>query len=164
MQVFASIAGELRLDPLLEKILRVVSVFLDADRVTLFLYDNKLNELFSQVALGWDSQIRIPVTEGLCGFCYTSHVVVNVADAYQDDRFCVRVDRETGYRTRSVLCMPIDSRQGDKMGVLQALNKVGCGAEGARESVGVRGECRSRARESGEAERNGMVPCRDCVS
>ncbi|MHB1845224.1 MAG: GAF domain-containing protein, partial [Deltaproteobacteria bacterium] len=46
-----------------------------------------------------------------------------VADAYQDPRFDQEIDQGTGYRTRSVLAVPLLSRSGRAVGVLQALNK-----------------------------------------
>src|SRR5262249_41787465 len=48
----------------------------------------------------------------------------NTPDAYSDRRFYPAVDLRSGYRTRSILCMPMDARGGDRMGVIRVLNKV----------------------------------------
>ena len=47
---------------------------------------------------------------------------MNIADAYDDERFNQAVDRESGYRTREVACVPLTSRTGNLLGVLQVLN------------------------------------------
>jgi adenylate cyclase len=51
--------------------------------------------------------------------------VINLADAYADPRFNQEVDRHTGYRTHSMLCMPIVARGERKIGVMQILNRRG---------------------------------------
>jgi GAF domain-containing protein len=59
--VTAALSSELQLDVLLDKIISITIVVLDADRSTLFLYDPRTNELWSQVAEGLDlKEIRIP--------------------------------------------------------------------------------------------------------
>jgi len=50
---------------------------------------------------------------------------INIPDAYADDRFNPAVDTATGYRTRSILCMPVITNEGKTIGVTQVLNKVG---------------------------------------
>ena len=50
---------------------------------------------------------------------------VNIPDAYVDARFNQDVDRQTGYRTQSVLCMPVVNKEGRKLAVIQVLNKRG---------------------------------------
>ena len=49
----------------------------------------------------------MPATKGLVGVAYTTKSLVNIPDAYHDDRFNPEVDLKTGYRTKSVLCYPI---------------------------------------------------------
>jgi GAF domain-containing protein len=44
---------------------------------------------------------------------------------YQDDRFNRSFDAQTGFRTRSVLCMPIRDYNGEIIGVVQAMNHKG---------------------------------------
>ncbi|KAF4671566.1 hypothetical protein FOL47_001436 [Perkinsus chesapeaki] len=67
--------------------------------------------------------LRIPLSGGLVGAAYTSRSPINIVDAYNDPRFNSSVDKATGYRTRSVLCMPI--MRGPKcLAVLQVINKL----------------------------------------
>ena len=126
LEVSSSIVSEINLDPLLMKILAAATTLLDADRGTLFLYDAAYHELFSRVAGGIaGDEIRFPANAGIAGECFSSGSVINIADAYNDPRFNPEVDRQTGYRTHSMLCMPIVARGGRKIGVMQILNRKG---------------------------------------
>lgn len=104
---------------------------LDADRATVFEYDPETDELFTTVAHGLTAgddapaEIRIPSTAGLAGQCATSRAIINVPDAYADERFNRDVDKRTGYTTRSILCIPLLGVQGELIGVAQVLNKQG---------------------------------------
>ncbi|MGP1677162.1 MAG: GAF domain-containing protein [Burkholderiales bacterium] len=124
LEVVSSIVSEIRLGPLLAKILAVATQLLDSDRGTLFLHDPLRNELFSRIADGIDSaEIRFPADAGIAGECFTSASVINILDAYQDARFNPEFDRRTGYRTRSMLCMPIVAKGGRVLGVMEILNR-----------------------------------------
>lgn len=97
-----------------------------ADRATLFLLNKTSGELQSRVALGESGRrldIRIPVTSGIVGRCARTGQPENVPDPYNDPDFNPLVDRETGYRTHSLLCMPILDRSGDVFAVAQLLNR-----------------------------------------
>ena len=108
LEISISIVSEIHLDPLLAKILAAATALLDADRGSLFLYDAERDELFSRVAGGLSSaEIRFPANAGIAGECFTTGDVINIADAYGDSRFNPEFDRHTGYRTHSMLCMPI---------------------------------------------------------
>ncbi|RCK81389.1 MAG: Adenylate cyclase [Candidatus Ozemobacter sibiricus] len=124
LEVTAAISSELKLKPLLEKIMESVSLILNCDRSTLFLYDEKRNELWSQVALGLGGQeIRFPANRGIAGESFTTGQTINIPDAYADPRFNPEIDKKTGYRTRNILCMPVVNRHGKAIGVTQVLNK-----------------------------------------
>ena len=98
---------------------------LHVDRCTLFLVDEIKDELWSLVANGTE-EIRIPKHSGIVGAVVTSKKKINIQDAYLDERFNPDVDRQTGYRTKSVLCMPILSNSSDNViGVMQMINKIG---------------------------------------
>ena len=97
---------------------------MEADRGSVFLYDPKTDELWSTVALGMGGEvIRIPSLSGLAGACFKIGETINLEDVYQDSRFNKEVDAHTGYRTRSLLCMPLYTRAGSILGVIQLLNK-----------------------------------------
>ena len=61
--------------------------------------------------------------KGLAGAVAEMNVTINVADAYQDSRFDVTMDRRTGYRTRQTVSVPVrHPASGDCIGVLQVLH------------------------------------------
>lgn len=124
LDVVSSITSEILLDPLLEKILAAATQLLGADRGSLFLYDSASNELWSRVAEGETSrQIRFPASAGIAGECFSKGLRINIDDVYLDNRFNPAVDKGTGYRTRNILCMPITTKSGNKVGVMEILNK-----------------------------------------
>lgn len=122
-EVSKAISSELDIDVLLKKIMSIATELLDAERSTLFLYDAQTNELWSRVAEGVnEKEIRFPASTGIAGEVFKTQQPVNIPDAYADPRFNQEVDRMTGFRTRSILCVPVISRQGDSLGVVQVLN------------------------------------------
>jgi adenylate cyclase len=124
LDVNLAITSEMQLESLLRKIVEVTTKLLHADRSSLFLYDEKRDELWSLVAEGVSTQqIRFPANQGLAGAALTSGEVVNTSDAYDDPRFIREMDAETGYRSHTILSMPIIARDGRKLGVMQALNR-----------------------------------------
>ena len=126
LEVTSVIASELQLDTLLTKVISATTEMLQADRSTLFMHDPASDELWSRVAEGLEvKEIRFPAAAGIAGTCFSSGEVINIPDAYQDARFNPAVDKKTGYRTRSVLCMPVANKEGRKLAVIQVLNKVG---------------------------------------
>ena len=114
LAVTTAISAEMQLLPLLEKVMQTVTDILDADRSTLFLHDKRTNELWSNIAQGMagGQQIRIPSSAGIAGSVFTSGETVNIPDAYSDSRFNQAVDKKTGYRTRSILCMQVKNKAG----------------------------------------------------
>jgi adenylate cyclase len=126
LQLSHDLAGELNLDLLLSRLMHATTELLNADRSTLFLYDKKTGELFSRVAEGLEiREIRIATDSGIAGAVFHSRRTENIADPYSDPRFNKEVDRRTGYRTESILTMPIVNKAGDCIGVTQVLNKHG---------------------------------------
>lgn len=96
-----------------------------ADRCTVFMWDKEKDELWSKVALGMDNtEIRVPAEKGLAGYVVRTGESLNIKDAYNDPRFNPEVDKETGYRTKTILCMPIKNNNREIIGAFQVLNKV----------------------------------------
>lgn len=115
-------------DDLLDFLAREAVGDMQADRSSIFLLDEARRELWSRVALGMGEQIiRFPSDRGIAGHVATTGEVLNVQNPYADERFNPAVDRQTGYRTRSILCGPLRARDGRIVGVLQVLNKRGDG-------------------------------------
>jgi signal transduction histidine kinase/CRP-like cAMP-binding protein len=113
-------------DNLLEIILKTAAQTVGANRGTLYLLDEQKKELWSKVQKGSSVvEIRLPVGVGIAGAVAKSGKAVTIADAYADPRFNPQIDQTTGYRTRTVLCMPMKNRERKIIGVLQLLNKAG---------------------------------------
>jgi len=123
LDVAKAMAAARELDSLLPLIIREAAKVVDADRCTLFILDRDRGELWSKVAQGAASEIRVKLGRGIAGTVAETGSVINITDAYQDPRFNRDVDLATGYRTHSILCVPMRDAAGEVTGVLQALNK-----------------------------------------
>src|SRR5574344_1591976 len=125
LKISQSIAAETDIDTLLEVIAEETKSAIQADRCSVFLYDKERDELWSKVALGMDRQeIRFPASKGLAGFVVKTGETINIKDAYNDDKFNKEIDLQTGYRTKTILCMPIKNMKQEIIGVFQVLNKL----------------------------------------
>ncbi len=126
MEVTRAISSELDIDKLLRKIMSIATELLDAERSTLFVHDPLRDELWSRVAEGLAArEIRIASNAGIAGDVFTTRQVVNIPDAYSDPRFNPEIDRKTGFRTRSILGVPVINKHGVPIGVVQVLNRQG---------------------------------------
>lgn len=114
----------LDLAELLNIILQLTTRHTGAERGTVFLVDRERKEIWSLVGLGLDQhEIRLPINRGIAGWVAENGETVNLPDAYADPRFEPEVDIRLGFRTKSLLCLPILSKSGETIGVLQLLNK-----------------------------------------
>ena len=133
--ILHTIFSTLNIDEILTTVVKEIQSILKADRCTLYLVDRESNVLYSKV-LQADGliEIRVPLTKNsIAGYSALTKKIVNVIDAYDDEElrhidrelsFDKRWDRESGYRTRSILAMPIFMKTDDEViGVFQALNK-----------------------------------------
>jgi len=124
-----SLASDEAYQSMLERSLRIftrrVGELLDAERASLFLVDHERQQLVLRVAqdVAEGDHVRIPLSSGIAGAAAVSGRPVRVDDAYADPRFNRAVDAETGYRTRSVLCLPLQDRNGTVFAVTQLLNR-----------------------------------------
>ncbi|KAK9879966.1 hypothetical protein WA026_008477 [Henosepilachna vigintioctopunctata] len=139
MELIRDVANELDIDVLCHKILKNVSVLTHADRGSLFLARGVGNEKYliaklfdvrhdttleEAIKMAKSEQIRIPFGVGIAGTVAQSKTLINITDAYNDNRFNSEIDMRTGYRTNSILCMPICNYEGDVIGVAQIINKI----------------------------------------
>lgn len=131
------------MDRLVVKVINYAQRLVDADRASLFLVDTKNKELYATIFdVGVDdttdvedfesdedstpplpsSEIRFPLGTGIAGQVAVTGEILNIKDAYADPRFNREVDALTGYKTETILCMPIFIR-GTIIGVVQMVNK-----------------------------------------
>ncbi|HWA26713.1 MAG TPA: GAF domain-containing protein [Lacunisphaera sp.] len=126
LDLIADITSSLELSVLLRRVMSEATRMLKADRSTLFLNNEKTNELWSEVGEGLNAvQIKLPNTAGIAGAVFQSGKTINIPHAYADLRFSPAFDKKTGYFTRSILCVPVVNKTGKVIGVTQALNKRG---------------------------------------
>ncbi|MDP2793357.1 MAG: GAF domain-containing protein [Sulfurisoma sp.] len=126
IDVVSEVTADIKLGSLLQKVMGEATRLLNAERSTLFLNDEKTNELWSEVGQGLESvQIRLPNHVGIAGVVFTSAKAINIPYAYADLRFNPAFDKKTGFFTRSILCVPIINKHGKTIGVTQVLNKRG---------------------------------------
>lgn len=126
LDIVADITSEIDLGILLQKVMSEATRMLNAERSTLFVNDEKTNELFSQLGEGIEAtEIRFPNHLGIAGAVFTSGKSINMPHAYADLRFNPAFDKQTGFFTRSILCVPLVNKNGKVIGVTQMLNKRG---------------------------------------
>ncbi|GAB4335541.1 MAG: hypothetical protein Kow0037_15580 [Calditrichia bacterium] len=128
-KISRALSNTLQLDDLLNLIMKEITELMDADRSTLYLVDPQKGEIWSKIALKSEiREIRQKFGKGISGVVASTGDIINIPDAYQDDRFDPSTDKKTGYRTRSILCMPVwnpisTGKQREIIGVIQVLNK-----------------------------------------
>jgi len=124
LEVSRNLARPMELKTMLTEVAQAACDVLDAERCTVWLFDEKAGEYHTEVVIGMDS-IRIPADRGLVGTCGRTRQVVNVPDCYADPRFDQSVDKGSGYRTRCMLSVPLVGLDEALIGVLQILNRRG---------------------------------------
>ncbi|XP_070540826.1 cGMP-specific 3',5'-cyclic phosphodiesterase-like isoform X6 [Ptychodera flava] len=138
MELIRDIANELDINTLSHKILMNVSILTNGDRSSLFLvrgpkekrylvsklFDVSENSTLEESIHSEADEIRIPIGKGIVGHVALTKETVNIKNAYEDPRFNREIDKKTGYKTHSILCMPICSHEGEVIGVAQIINKI----------------------------------------
>jgi signal transduction histidine kinase/putative methionine-R-sulfoxide reductase with GAF domain len=109
----------------MQSIVVQISQLLGADRTTIYEVSED-GQMLNGLAVQSQVSIRVMIESGrgLAGLVAKEKRVINLRDAYEHPNFDVRVDRHTGYRTRSVLCVPMFGASGEVIGVVQVLNKL----------------------------------------
>jgi signal transduction histidine kinase len=123
-QVGQILTSEMNLQSLFEVVIAQTNQLMDTQRSTVFLHDTESKTLWSFVATGMGKDlIRISDNAGVAGWVFQNNQSALINDAYADSRFLPDVDRKSGFRTRSILSIPLMNRSQQSIGVLQALNK-----------------------------------------
>lgn len=109
-----------------EAIQAVVSYVCDSlkcERATVFALDKVNNQLWSKLAVGNKDTIKVTVGQGIAGYVALTANSLNIRDAYFDERFDKTNDERTGFKTKTILAVPIVNMAGEVEGVIQAINK-----------------------------------------
>ena len=125
LELMGGVAGQLEVEPLIAHIRAAAKAVMRAELCTVFLVSDDRQSLIGRTSDEEGGEpFAVPLHTGLAGFAAISGEVLNLADAQADERFNGAMDRKTGRRTRSVLCMPI-VEQSRVIGVCQCVNKLG---------------------------------------
>ena len=116
---------DLQIDEMLLQIARKAAEMMNADRFSLFLMMRQLMNFTQPSPSEWERKNQIPSSEGIAGHCFHSGETLNIPDAYKDPHFLKRLDTLTGYHTKNILCMPFLGRSGQRLGVVELINKIG---------------------------------------
>uniref|UniRef100_A0A8C8MEJ5 Phosphodiesterase n=1 Tax=Oncorhynchus tshawytscha TaxID=74940 RepID=A0A8C8MEJ5_ONCTS len=141
LELVRDVSSHLDVTALCHKIFLHINELIAADRYSLFLVgEDSSNRKFLvsrlfDVAEGStleevsNSCIRLEWNKGIVGHVAATGQPLNIKNAYEDPRFNAEVDQITGYKTQSILCMPIKNHREEVVGVAQAINKK-CGENG----------------------------------
>jgi sigma-B regulation protein RsbU (phosphoserine phosphatase) len=130
-ELCALISSSIDVDDVLERIMTASRQALDAETCSLLLTDQKTGDLVFTVAQGPVAHLLpkghvLRRGEGVAGWVQVNGRPALVPEAYEDPRFNPEVDRRTGYRTRTILCVPM-SVKNRPIGVVSLINKTGGG-------------------------------------
>ena len=125
------LALETDIDRVLTRIVETATAMLDAERATLFVIDTSKNELWSRVLTEGTEpgasqvrEIRLPLDgRSLAAEVARTGAMLRLDSPYDDARFDPSTDQRTGFRTRSILIAPLESRDRRRLGILQVLNR-----------------------------------------
>jgi len=124
----AEFAKELLTHHSIESGLPLIAAYLKeviaADRCSIFMVDNVKDILWTTHADGVE-KIVVPKDKGVVGHTLQMKKPLIVNDAYSDEHFLDAIDKETGYKTRNIVAVPIFNSHREIIGVLELLNKDG---------------------------------------
>jgi len=129
MKAAMSLGQSLDLEATLKKVMDEAKLLMNADRSTLWLIDRDRNDLWTQIVdqHGLTKELRVPMGVGYAGRVAITGEVLNIPfDLYEhpDADNSKKFDQANGYRTCSLLCMPIFNSNKELIGVTQLVNKV----------------------------------------
>jgi hypothetical protein len=123
LSAIRNVNAETSMEKAIAALVKETCSILSCDRATVFMVDNITDELVLRIA-STQMEIRIPTTSGIAGAVYTSGKYLKIDDPYSDSRFNQNPDKESGYKTNSILCLPVHDGDGNIVSVLQAINKM----------------------------------------
>ncbi len=121
-----TVNSSLEIDRVLQLILDEAIRITEATRGTIYLVDENAKEIWSKIMVGGElSEVRQPIGKGISGYVAETGKSVSIDDAYSDPRFNPEFDKRTGFRTRNILCVPMNNKEEKIIGVFQLINKKG---------------------------------------
>lgn len=99
-------------------------VLVNAHRASFWYRDEKKKQYWTMAASGTE-KIKVPMGTGIVGESMENNKTILINNPYEDPRFNSEVDKQTGYKTESILCIPVTNSTGDVIGAYQVINKLG---------------------------------------
>jgi hypothetical protein len=131
IELFFEFAFELGSKRNIDDVLSVVAdstkKILDCDRASIFVYNKETSKLWTKVAHGLEEKIEVDQNIGIVGWVFSNRKPLIVNSPYSDPRFNPETDKKTGYRTKSIIAVPLITYSGNSVGVLEGINKNGEG-------------------------------------
>ncbi len=126
IEISRDLASTLDLDTLLDDIVRASADITHAEAASILLYDDTSRQLYFQVATNIDEPtmrgLVVPLEKSIAGWIVTNRKSVRIDDAHKDLRFFSDVEQTVGYSTKSMLGIPLITKN-KVVGVLEVLNK-----------------------------------------
>jgi GAF domain-containing protein len=123
-----AISSTLEEQEIFRRVVQNVTRILQMEACSLLLVDQETEELEFAITLKGDvarySAFRLKPGQGIAGWVAKHGKPLLVPDVTRDSRFYSRVDRSTGFKSRSILCVPLKAK-GRVIGVLEAINRRG---------------------------------------
>src|ERR1700692_1457242 len=122
--VAKALTSSLNLDSILQAIMEKVAAYFRPDTWSLLMTDDEHHELYFAIAIGDASEslksIRLRIGEGIAGWVAKYGEPLVVPDVSKDERFASRIDEMTKWKTKSILCVPLASKN-RILGVIQLI-------------------------------------------
>lgn len=126
VELSALINSSLDIQTVLDNAMKCVEEFINAEASSIFEVDQDRGELFFRLARGEKGhkvkEVRLKIGEGIAGWVAQTGKPVVVSDTRTDTRFTQRLDTQSGFQTRSILCVPLNYK-GQLVGAVEVLNK-----------------------------------------
>lgn len=124
LEIARKFATEREVQPLLERMAEEAAELLGSERASIFIWDPDRSQLVACPALGVEGgRLWIPDNKGIVGEVVQTGRTIRVDDAYADSRFDQSVDKSSGFRTRNLLCVPLENGAGERIGAFELINK-----------------------------------------
>ncbi|MCU0699637.1 MAG: GAF domain-containing sensor histidine kinase [Myxococcaceae bacterium] len=125
IEVGSQLSAARDVDALLRTVMDRLAALLEAEAATLFMHDVKTNELWSRVLKGSAMrELRLEARRaGIAGHVFRTGKTVRIGDAYEDARFNPEIDRQSGFKTRSIVAAPLRHVSGKVLGVVEVLHR-----------------------------------------
>lgn len=124
IEVATAVSANLDTQHMFQTIMDSARSLLACDRCSLFLIDHETDEFWSYVTESEGVEFRFPLSKGIIGQVALQRRALNIPDAYKVPSFNAEADLQSGYRTKSILCLPVITSGDHIVAVIEMINKL----------------------------------------